>query len=280
MTLNTLLVPVRDHEALADADQAVQLCKGTDRHLSFVVYGESPPPPVMTFEAAGEAALWAQVMTAARDALEERTLRLRERLAASGVSHDVVMRFDEAYGSERDVGYRARHADATLFVRHGSLTDGVHRHLLSGAIFHSARPVILLPESDKPTLDFRHVVVAWNGDMAAARALGAALPLCRAARSVRLLSVDEAGRHETDEHAESMRSITDWLRRHDIEATIEKRSSCGHPVGDVLRQVVAEVDADLVVAGAYGRSELRERLFGGTTRDMLAGSDVPMLLAH
>jgi nucleotide-binding universal stress UspA family protein len=34
------------------------------------------------------------------------------------------------------------------------------------------------------------------------------------------------------------------------------------------------------VMGAYGHSRLREWVLGGVTRDMIARSDTPLLLAH
>ena len=41
-----------------------------------------------------------------------------------------------------------------------------------------------------------------------------------------------------------------------------------------------ELGADMLVMGAYQHSPLREFLFGGVTRHMLAHADLPMLLRH
>jgi nucleotide-binding universal stress UspA family protein len=38
--------------------------------------------------------------------------------------------------------------------------------------------------------------------------------------------------------------------------------------------------ADLIVAGGYGHSRLEEWLFGGATRELLAGSPVCCLFSH
>ena len=40
------------------------------------------------------------------------------------------------------------------------------------------------------------------------------------------------------------------------------------------------VDADMLVLGAYGHSRARELLFGGVTRELLAASSIPLLMAH
>jgi nucleotide-binding universal stress UspA family protein len=43
---------------------------------------------------------------------------------------------------------------------------------------------------------------------------------------------------------------------------------------------VEQIGADLVVAGAYGHSRLRENLFGGTTASLAEQTDVAVFMAH
>ncbi len=40
------------------------------------------------------------------------------------------------------------------------------------------------------------------------------------------------------------------------------------------------MSADLLVKGAYTQSRLRQMIFGGATRLIIAGADMPVLLAH
>jgi nucleotide-binding universal stress UspA family protein len=51
-------------------------------------------------------------------------------------------------------------------------------------------------------------------------------------------------------------------------------------VSDTLLAQVAELDADLLVMGAYGHSRLHEMILGGVTRDILRNANVPVLMAH
>jgi nucleotide-binding universal stress UspA family protein len=51
-------------------------------------------------------------------------------------------------------------------------------------------------------------------------------------------------------------------------------------VSDVLARQVRDVDAGLLVMGAYGHSRFREAIPGGATRDMLEAAEVPVFLAH
>jgi hypothetical protein len=50
--------------------------------------------------------------------------------------------------------------------------------------------------------------------------------------------------------------------------------------GETLLSAAHELDADLLVMGAYAHSPLREMVFGGVTRFMLAHVDLPILMRH
>jgi len=41
-----------------------------------------------------------------------------------------------------------------------------------------------------------------------------------------------------------------------------------------------ELGADLIVMGGYGHSRLRQFVFGGVTRALIAALPVPLLLSH
>lgn len=49
---------------------------------------------------------------------------------------------------------------------------------------------------------------------------------------------------------------------------------------EVLVRVAGEIGAGLIVMGAFGRTRLRETLFGGVTRFMLDVAPAPLLLVH
>jgi nucleotide-binding universal stress UspA family protein len=48
----------------------------------------------------------------------------------------------------------------------------------------------------------------------------------------------------------------------------------------VLARQLRDVNADMLVMGAYGHSRFREAIMGGATRDMLENAQVPVFLAH
>ena len=48
----------------------------------------------------------------------------------------------------------------------------------------------------------------------------------------------------------------------------------------VLLSYIADMGADMLVAGGYGHSRLREALFGGVTRTLLSSQTLPLFMSH
>ena len=71
-----------------------------------------------------------------------------------------------------------------------------------------------------------------------------------------------------------------YLGRHGIAATVHRLPREGKETGEVLRRKAVDLDAELIVMGGFGHSRLRERIFGGTTTNMMKHVIVPVLMAH
>jgi nucleotide-binding universal stress UspA family protein len=50
--------------------------------------------------------------------------------------------------------------------------------------------------------------------------------------------------------------------------------------GETLLAKAGELGCDLIIKGAYTQSRLRQMIFGGTTRHILANAKLPVLMAH
>ena len=70
-----------------------------------------------------------------------------------------------------------------------------------------------------------------------------------------------------------------FLQGHNIVAQAHALATSAPPA-HVLLEHVQQVDASLLVIGAYGRSTLREFFGGSLTRTMLRESPVPLFLYH
>lgn len=54
----------------------------------------------------------------------------------------------------------------------------------------------------------------------------------------------------------------------------------GRTTAETVLEQARHISADLIVAGAYGHSRLLEWLVGGMTRELLAQTPIPILMAH
>jgi nucleotide-binding universal stress UspA family protein len=61
---------------------------------------------------------------------------------------------------------------------------------------------------------------------------------------------------------------------------VDRVTSDGSSIGQVILSYAMRSRADLLVFGAYSHARLRERLFGGTTRTLLAQMPVPVLVSR
>ena len=75
---------------------------------------------------------------------------------------------------------------------------------------------------------------------------------------------------------------TNWLAssHHGIESISSGIADMDISPSDAILGQAAEMNADLIVMGAYGHARLREIILGGVTRDLLKQSGVPLFLAH
>jgi nucleotide-binding universal stress UspA family protein len=118
-------------------------------------------------------------------------------------------------------------------------------------------------------------VIAWNGSTEQARATAFAMPLLRGASRVAVVTV-EGGTVPGPTGAQLAR----YLQRNGIPAeplTVfpERRST-----GEALLAKADALGCDLLVKGAYTQSRLRQMIFGGMTRHILASAQLPVLMAH
>ena len=145
----------------------------------------------------------------------------------------------------------------------------------------SGRPVLIIPRAYQAAVLPKNVVIAWNHGREATRAAFDALPLIKGARSVDLVTIDEGHAADSDESDDVLTTtaLAEALARHAVRPTITRLRAEG-PVGAQLCTRAMAQEADLIVMGAYGRTQISEMVFGGVTRYMLANMPVPVLLAH
>jgi nucleotide-binding universal stress UspA family protein len=168
-------------------------------------------------------------------------------------------------------------ADLTVIGQHeGGAEPGFRPEDI---LLASGRPLLVVPYAGMIETVGERVLVAWDGTREAARAVHDALPLLAPGASVTVLTVgpDEAA---IDRRRRSLARIVRHLERHGLAARSEEGIDAEVPVADILLSRAADLGIDLIVAGAYHHSRLREALLGGVSRDLLDHMTVPVLMVH
>jgi nucleotide-binding universal stress UspA family protein len=141
------------------------------------------------------------------------------------------------------------------------------------------RPVLMIPYIGNYPRIGRRVLVAWDGSREAVRALNDALPLISTADAVTLMTV-RARIKDLKHGAQSTERVLHHLARHGITAHAEEGLQVGSSIADVLLSRSVDLAADLIVAGAYNHSQLRETLLGGVSRELFQHMTLPVLMSH
>jgi nucleotide-binding universal stress UspA family protein len=215
-----------------------------------------------------------QMMSAMAQTVETRAARARAAYEKHCPAAGVVSAWRETTGRETDVVATAgRLVDLIVIGLPDAESETPLAATLDAALFDTGRPVLAAPAKAAPAVGSR-IFIAWNGSAQAARVVAAALPFLQAAEQVTVVTVGDIGR------SASASDLVAYLGRHDVRAKHEGLTADHGTVGATLLKHAGQGRADLLVMGAYGHSRLREMILGGATRDVLAASTVPLLMAH
>jgi nucleotide-binding universal stress UspA family protein len=178
------------------------------------------------------------------------------------------------------VALHGRHAD--LIVT-GQTNPEKHRtggpDMVEQLILAAGRPVLVVPFTGAPQNIGRNVIVGWDGSREAARALSDALPLISQADVVNVMVINPDRRRE--KHGELPGAdISTHLARHGLNVNLAVENSDTVDPANLILSRAADLNADLLVIGAFGHSRLKQSLFGGVTRSMLEQMTLPVLMSH
>jgi nucleotide-binding universal stress UspA family protein len=154
----------------------------------------------------------------------------------------------------------------------------LHEMITEGALFLAHLPVLLVPRGGTVDPWPERVVIGWDDGPQALSAVRAAVPLLQKAKAVDIAVVDPP-RHASD-RPDPGQDLSLTLSRHGVSTEVVVLARTMPRVSDMLLRHATDTSAGLVVMGAYGHTRFQETVFGGTTRRMLAETDVPLLLAH
>ena len=201
----------------------------------------------------------------------------REQAAAAGVEVEILL---------PDGGADPRRDQVTTFARVfafsvvGQVEPGRPPLLdeIAGQLLEEAgRPVLVVPAIQRGAANFGTIVVAWDGSAAAARAFGDSIAILERADKVEVVSITNASTQPAV--LQGGERLVARLHQGGVNAAFRRLPSEEDPANALL-SYVADVGADMLVAGGYGHSRLREALFGGVTLTLLGSQTLPMFLSR
>ena len=260
-------------------DRLLAVAADLAQRLKAHVVGIAPCQPIRLDW--GDAYITTEVLAEDRKEIEKQMGEAEKafRAAMDGKSISAEWRSTVTFDSLADyIATQARVADLIITGPDigASLFDHTRRVGIADLVMESGRPVLVVPKSHNQ-LTLSHVVVGWKGTRECRRAVADALPLLKLAYKVTVIEI--APDEEMSRAKHHLTDVVDWLARHGVKATGRAIPATG-PDSDSLREQAREQQADLVVAGAYGHSRLREWVLGGVTGDYLLDPDRCTLLSH
>jgi len=246
-----------------------------DRHGAEVtaLFGIRPDPAQASFAYSASAALHAAAERAVPSEGE------RERLKALAEAREPECVWCDVVGDSIVHAFVAEAAYADLLVlgppARPDDAGGPPPAFTESVILQSGVPTLVVPHPLRQDTVGERALIAWDGSAQAARALKAALPLLQRATEVHVAS----WARPAPAAPFSKLDLRAWLQRHGIAAQLHAHLPAAD-VGEALRSEAQQLGCDLVVMGCYGHSRIRERVFGGVTRGLLARLPAALLMAH
>jgi nucleotide-binding universal stress UspA family protein len=180
----------------------------------------------------------------------------------------------EAPSGHDFVGSYGRVFDMIVLARPGDEWQSPSMITLESALFESGRPVLIAPPASPRSLG-TNLLIAWNSSTEQARTMAFAMPLLRLAERITICTVEGA-----TVAGPSGEQMVRSLKMNGINAEPITLTSKKGRAGEAILNKAEELGCDLIIKGAYTQSRLRQMIFGGTTRHILANAKLPVLMAH
>lgn len=187
-----------------------------------------------------------------------------EFIAEEGIPNAVIAR-------------QARYHDLLLLGQFSDPNDSRRNVRAEDLVLRAGRPLIIVPIKYEVVPFNEYAVVAWDGSRTASRALSDAMQILETKKRLDVVTVSSDGGNGGGQR---VAQVIKHLERHGVDARHVKLKATREGVGGTILDYCAEQKPDVLVMGAYGHAKLREDLFGGTTRHILAHMNVPVLMAH
>lgn len=269
-----LAVPENDRSVL---EFAQALAAERQAHLTCAAF-TLLPPIIYGFDGTGTDVYAAAIadtrvrMAAAWQAFEEKSRRLDQPLD--------FRQFEVFAGDSEFVSaINARHADLVVVGQPDPSGPHPHREILEGALLGGGRPVLVIPPGWATPRIGKRVVIGWDASREAARALHDGLLLAGPDARICLLTID-AKPSGSGYGGGPGWDIGAHLSRHGCEVNVRNEDGLSRAAADVILDVAADEEADLIILGGYRHPRFWQSVVPGVTRSVLKKTRRPVLLSH
>jgi nucleotide-binding universal stress UspA family protein len=242
-------------------ETGLSLARANNGHVTVLV--DTPVTRYVAMDPMGGSYVASDALKQAMAADDANAEAIEAQLTGQDVPFDVIRSEAEPVDA---LAAAARLADIVVLSRSNAI---------AGELALVARtPVLVLPDTSELRFPLAKACIAWDGGNEAALALRGAAGLLTGCGEVTVLTVKEKPGGFPSIDAEG------YLSRHGITSELNEVARSGSTEETIANECNRR-GAQLLVMGAYGKSRMREYLFGGVTRYFLEETANPaLLLAH
>ncbi len=279
MAYKSILTITTDPDgAAAQIDAAVALARREDAHLDVLCIGVDQTQTGYYY-AGATAILTQEAYNQAKEEAAAAEAAVRKRLAAEDIRWAVDTAVGQIGALSRPVALQARFSDLVVLSKpYGAQGGAAAEAIVEAALFEGRAPVLVLPEGYSGADYGQRIALAWNQSDEALIATRAALPILKSAAAVDITIIDPPA--HGPERSDPGGMLSQLLSRHGVHAEVSVLAKTLPRTSEILSRHVRDINADMVVMGAYSHSRFREAILGGTTRNMLEHTEVPVFMAH
>ena len=184
---------------------------------------------------------------------------------------------DEGY-PDRMLALHARGCDLIVTSRPARGDSAIYVPKLSDLVMHAGAPILVAADGGS-SFSGRNIVIAWKDGRECRRAVTDALPFLKRAKTVVIVAI---GCDETTvgDQSGGLMEVAQRLERHGVSACVEIAPKGVGTVTESIEDAAGRHNADLIVAGAFGRTRMEEWWLGGVTEDLVMSSSKFVLFSH
>jgi nucleotide-binding universal stress UspA family protein len=278
--MKTILVPTEQHDLMTSMLQtAVLLARRFDSYIEgFALF----PAMVEIYALDSEISLPIEVKEHDAEMAKQARGVFEKFMQDHGVARskrtDASISFDwldDAPDGDAFVGSYGRVFDVIVSGRPGaSRGSRPSMATIEAGLFEAGRPILMAPPSPPQRIG-ENILIAWNCSTEQARTIALALPLLQRASRVVVLTVQGG-----TVPGPTGEQLARYLAKNGVPSEPITVTPAGRSTGEAILANAASQNCDLLIKGAYTQSRLRQMIFGGATRHILANATIPVLMAR